>query len=99
MYCLSQSAGASTMWIGLTRACSSTAPTSASSFKWLDGTSPTYSNWAYTEPNNIIVSGLQEPCVVMSPSSYTWSDVRCVATMQIVACQYRLSMRKNDNVL
>lgn len=76
-------------WLGLIRACGSTAPTSGSSFRFIDGNVPTYSNWGVSEPNNLISNGLQESCVSMTSSHY-WCDINCENNFQF-ACQHRPS--------
>lgn len=82
-------------WLGVTRACASSAPTSASSFRFLDGNVPTYSSWGATEPNNNVVNGIQESCVSSFITSSQWYDISCENSFQF-ACQYRPSTGKKN---
>ncbi len=58
-------------WIGLTRETGT--PATAASYKWINGETSAYANWAANEPNG---SGL---CVRMLPGG-TWADWSCTNT-------------------
>ncbi len=45
-------------------------------FVWIDGSTPTYTNWAEGEPNN---SGEIEHCTGIYPETGLWNDFNCTA--------------------
>ena len=45
-------------------------------FKWSDGTTPRYTNWAPGEPNDAKTVG-GEDCVVVNWKGDKWNDVKC----------------------
>ena len=55
-------------WLGLTRG-------SDNWFYWFDGTRPSYTRWAYNEPNNV---GAAEHCGLMYfKGAAKWNDITC----------------------
>lgn len=58
-------------WIGLTDSPSRVSTASATNYRWVDGTAPSYTDWAPSEPN-VASHG----CVRMSPTA-PWDAVRC----------------------
>ena len=45
-------------------------------FKWADGTTPRFTNWAPGEPNDHKTAG-GEDCVVINWKGDKWNDVKC----------------------
>jgi Lectin C-type domain/Secretion system C-terminal sorting domain len=60
---------ASTVWLGLTDAAVE------GSFKWVDGTVPTYTNWASGEPNNLSINSCTNAdYAILDKTSGQWKD-------------------------
>ena len=62
--------GKSRAFIGLTDR------TKEGKFRWSDGTTPRYTNWAPGEPNDAKTVG-GEDCVVINWKGGKWNDVKC----------------------
>lgn len=60
-------------------------------FKWVDGSTITWANWAANEPNS-------QGCVFIDPTQGRWADVSCYDVLGAYFCSVPATLQPKDTL-